>query len=156
MPLNIIKVYTDGSCHTQLKYGAWAAIILNKNDEYIIKGTAQNTTHNRMELQAIINALYYVTFSAINFDKIEIYTDSQYAVNLTARKHRIVANNFLTKKGTALQNNDLLKVLFNLFETLSIQLIKVAAHKPANIRDNQNRKADLVVRALMRKTVNSA
>ena len=69
MPLNIIKVYTDGSCHTQLKCGAWAAVIINNSSEYIIKGTATNTTHNRMELQAIINAVEYVTLCAISFDK---------------------------------------------------------------------------------------
>jgi ribonuclease HI len=156
LPLNTISVYTDGSCHTQLKSGAWAAIILNKNDEYIIKGAAQNTTHNRMELQAIINAVEYVSHNVVSMDKIEIFTDSQYAVNLTIRKHRIVANNYLTTKGNLLQNTDLLKVLFSLFETVPLKLIKVAAHKPANMYQNYNRKVDLIVRALMRKTVNSA
>ena len=153
MPLNTIRIYTDGSCHTQLKCGAWAAIIYINNDEHIIKGIAENTTHNRMELQAIINAVEYLIRKAISFDKIEVFTDSQYAVNLTNRKLRILENNYLTKKGSVIQNTDLLKVLFNLFDTMPLKLIKVASHQPANYNNNQNRKVDLMVRALMRETI---
>jgi len=156
LSLNTIRIYTDGSCHTQLKCGAWAAIILNNNNEYILNGTAKNTTHNRMELQAIINAVEYLSLNSIGFDNIEVFTDSQYAVNLTTRKHRILENNYLTKKGSILQNTDLLMVLFNLFEMMPLKLIKVAAHQPINSNNNQNRKVDLMVRALMRETVLNA
>lgn len=156
MPLNTISIYTDGSCHTQLKCGAWAAIIYLNNDEHIIKGIAKNTTHNRMELQAIINAVQFLILNKISFNKIEVYTDSQYAVNLTTRKQRILENNYLTKKGTQLQNTDLLKELYTLFETMPLKLIKVAAHQPANINGNHNRRVDLMVRALMRETILNA
>ncbi len=153
MPLNTIRIYTDGSCHTQLKCGAWAAIIYLNNDEHIIKGIAKNTTHNRMELQAIINALQFLILNKISFNTIEVFTDSQYAVNLTTRKQRILENNYLTKKGTQLQNTDLLKELYTLLVTMPLKLIKVAAHQPANINGNQNRRVDLMVRALMRETI---
>ena len=153
MPLNTIRIYTDGSCHTQLKCGAWAAIIYLNNDEHIIKGIAKNTTHNRMELQAIINALQFLILNKISFNTIEVFTDSQYAVNLTTRKQRILENNYLTKKGTQLQNTDLLKELYTLLVTMPLKLIKVAAHQPANINGNHNRRVDLMVRALMRETI---
>ena len=156
MPLNTIRIYTDGSCHTQLKCGAWAAIIYLNNDEHIIKGIAKNTTHNRMELQAIINALQFLILNKISFNTIEVFTDSQYAVNLTTRKQRILENNYLTKKGTQLQNTDLLKELYTLLVTMPLKLIKVAAHQPANINGNQNRRVDLMVRALMRETILNA
>ena len=156
MTLNTISIYTDGSCHTQLKCGAWAAIIYLNNDEHIIKGISKNTTHNRMELQAIINAVQFLILNKISFNKIEVYTDSQYAVNLTTRKQRILENNYLTKKGTQLQNTDLLKELYTLFETMPLKLIKVAAHQPANINGNHNRRVDLIVRALMRETILNA
>lgn len=156
MPLNTIRIYTDGSCHTHLKCGAWAAIIYLNNDEHIIKGIAKNTTHNRMELQAIINALQFLILNKISFNTIEVFTDSQYAVNLTTRKQRILENNYLTKKGTQLQNTDLLKELYTLLVTMPLKLIKVAAHQPANINGNQNRRVDLMVRALMRETILNA
>jgi ribonuclease HI len=156
LPLNTIRIYTDGSCHTQLKCGAWAAIIYLNNDEHIIKGIAKNTTHNRMELQAIINALQFLILNKISFNTIEVFTDSQYAVNLTTRKQRILENNYLTKKGTQLQNTDLLKELYTLLVTMPLKLIKVAAHQPANINGNQNRRVDLMVRALMRETILNA
>jgi ribonuclease HI len=156
LPLNTIRIYTDGSCHTHLKCGAWAAIIYLNNDEHIIKGIAKNTTHNRMELQAIINALQFLILNKISFNTIEVFTDSQYAVNLTTRKQRILENNYLTKKGTQLQNTDLLKELYTLLVTMPLKLIKVAAHQPANINGNQNRRVDLMVRALMRETILNA
>ena len=73
MPLNTISIYTDGSCHTHLKCGAWAAIIYLNNDEHIIKGIAKNTTHNRMELQAIINAVQFLILNKISFKLITLY-----------------------------------------------------------------------------------
>ncbi len=150
---NTIKIYTDGSCHTQQKCGAWAAIILIDNEEIVIKNTAVNTTHNRMELQAIINAVIYLKNADINFDKIEVYTDSQYAVNLLARNQRLLNNNYLTKKGTSIQNTDLVQELIKLYETTKLTLIKVAAHQQANVQGNYNRNVDMIVRALMRETV---
>ncbi|MBP9187592.1 MAG: hypothetical protein KBE91_05715 [Bacteroidia bacterium] len=151
--INTIKVYTDGSCHTQQKCGAWASIILIGSEEVVIKNTEVNTTHNRMELQAIINAVIYLKNSAISFDKIEVYTDSQYAVNLLARNQRLLNNNYLTKKGTSIQNTDLVQALIKLYETTKLTLIKVAAHQQANVQGNYNRKVDMIVRALMRETV---
>jgi ribonuclease HI len=109
-----------------------------------------------MELQAIINALQFLILNKISFNTIEVFTDSQYAVNLTTRKQRILENNYLTKKGTQLQNTDLLKELYTLLVTMPLKLIKVAAHQPANINGNQNRRVDLMVRALMRETILNA
>ena len=53
----MIKIYTDGSCLNNPGDGGWAAII-NYNDKIIkIDGSEKNTTNNRMELMAPINAL---------------------------------------------------------------------------------------------------
>jgi len=53
----MIEIYTDGSCLTNPGNGGWAAII-NKDGEITkISGSEKNTTNNRMELLAPINAL---------------------------------------------------------------------------------------------------
>ena len=53
----MIEIYTDGSCLTNPGNGGWAAII-NKDGEITkISGNEKNTTNNRMELIAPINAL---------------------------------------------------------------------------------------------------
>jgi len=41
----IIESYTDGSCHTKLKVGAWAAIIFIDGKEIVLKSIELNTTN---------------------------------------------------------------------------------------------------------------
>ena len=53
----MIKIYTDGSCLTNPGNGGWAAIINEDGEIKEISGSEKNTTNNRMELLAPINAL---------------------------------------------------------------------------------------------------
>lgn len=101
-----------------------------------------------MELKAVIKSLEYVS-GIENPGPIEIYSDSQYVVNLLSRKQKLMAKNFLTKKGTPVQNEDLVKMLLSLIEIHSPKFLKVKAHeKNGNI---YNREVDLIVRQLVRK-----
>ena len=91
MPL--IEIYTDGSCHTQLLNGAWAALVFIDGKKTILKGTETNTTHNRMELLAVINAIKHVEAEVTLKEKLHIYSDSQYVVNLNDRRKKLEAKN---------------------------------------------------------------
>ena len=53
----MITIYTDGSCLTNPGNGGWAAIINDWKEVKKISGNEKNTTNNRMELLAPINAL---------------------------------------------------------------------------------------------------
>ena len=53
----MIKIYTDGSCLENPGNGGWAAIIIINKEKKIISGNQKNTTNNRMELLAPIEAL---------------------------------------------------------------------------------------------------
>ena len=70
----MIKIYTDGSCLRNPGDGGWAAIIIIDGETKEISGSERDTTNNRMELLAPINALKEMKPN----EKIEIYTDSQY------------------------------------------------------------------------------
>jgi ribonuclease HI len=142
----LIKIYTDGSCHTQLLIGAWAATIFENDKKEIIKGTEENTTHNRMELKAVIEALKHVNEVGA---RIEIYSDSQYVVNLLSRKAKFETKNFLTKSGNSVRNVDLVKELLLLIEKHRPVFIKVKAHQKNG--DEHNREVDILVRQLVRK-----
>jgi ribonuclease HI len=72
--MNETIVYTDGSCLGNPGRGGWAAVIIKNNKEIIIFGSEKNSTNNRMELTAAINALLKTKESK----KIKIYTDSKY------------------------------------------------------------------------------
>jgi len=55
--LQQITVYTDGSCLGNPGPGGWAAILLHGDDRKEIAGGEKDTTNNRMEMMAVIEAL---------------------------------------------------------------------------------------------------
>lgn len=146
----IIIAYTDGSCNTRSKTGAWASIILLDGEKVNLSGIEQNTTHNRMELQAGIETIEYIIKKITAGREIHIYTDSQYAAGLMDRKNRLKAAGFLTKKGAAIRNHDLVEKLISLLENHSIKFIKVKAHLKKTEQDNLNIDVDRTVRRLLR------
>jgi len=149
----IIIIYTDGSCHTQLKIGAWASIIIINAEKIKLCGTEQNTTHNRMEIQACIESINYIIDKKTSFNEIQIYTDSQYVVGLPGRKDKLKAAGFNTKKGTSIQNPDLVEKLVFLLEKYPIKVIKVKAHQKKDEVENLNIAVDKMVRRLLRENI---
>ena len=70
----MIEVYTDGSCLGNPGAGGWAFLII-RGDKLISKsGSEINSTNNRMELTAAIEALNYFEDS----QTITLITDSKY------------------------------------------------------------------------------
>jgi ribonuclease HI len=69
-----IEIYTDGGCDPNPGPGGWAAMILEDGSKKEISGYDPQTTNNRMELTAAIQALRNLSTPA----RVKIYTDSQY------------------------------------------------------------------------------
>lgn len=143
-----IEIYTDGSSHTQKLIGAWAAIIYYNKTKIIIKQVETNTSHNRMEMQAVIQAIKFVDTNYSTNIPIIINSDSQYVVNLVDRKEKLKKNEFMTKKGNPVKNLDLVITLIDQIESHEITFNKIKAHVKDG--DTKNREVDLLVRKLMR------
>jgi len=60
MQNDTIKIYTDGSCLGNPGPGGWAAIITEDGKDTAISGNDPDTTNNRMEMMAVIEALKYL------------------------------------------------------------------------------------------------
>ncbi len=73
MKKNII-IYTDGACKGNPGIGGWGAFLSYKGQTKEIKGAAENTTNNRMELMAAIEALAALSEPC----DVLLYTDSVY------------------------------------------------------------------------------
>jgi len=146
----MIQIYTDGSCHTQQKIGGWAAIILFGKEKIELKGHELETTHNAMELLAVLKALDFLEEKNISFSKIEIISDSQYVVGILNRKEKLKQANFLTKKNTPIRNVDLVKDLIEKIETFPLIFTKVKAHQKKTQQINYNRVVDKLARAIVR------
>ena len=72
-----VIVYTDGACSGNPGPGGWAAILMWKGTEKEISGGAANTTNNRMEMQAVIEALKALTRPCV----VKIHSDSALIIN---------------------------------------------------------------------------
>lgn len=153
MPAMPATIYTDGSCHTQSLTGAWVAILFIENERKQLSGLEINTTHNRMELTAVIKAIEFLRDHYTEIANITIYTDSQYVTALKDREERLTALGFASKRGRALQNSDLIKKLLELFESYTIETIKVKAHQKINDLNKYNIEADRLSRKIVREAV---
>ncbi|MFN8770734.1 MAG: ribonuclease HI [Neisseriaceae bacterium] len=71
---NIVTIYTDGACKGNPGIGAWAATLEYQGHKKEISGVVLDTTNNKMELAAVIEALRCIKWPC----SIIIYTDSQY------------------------------------------------------------------------------
>lgn len=151
MDTDSIAVYTDGSCHTQLKSGGWAALLFVDGKKIVLEGEDENTTHHRMELMAVISSISYLTQHHLLGRPINLYSDSQYVVDLVKRKDRLVASNFLTKKLHAVRNADLVQQLIPFMKHSNIKFIKIKSHQKLLTPDAiLNREVDLLSRKNMR------
>ena len=121
----MIKIYTDGSCLENPGSGGWAAIINDEGSIKKISGSEKNTTNNRMELMAPINALKEIDPNK----KIEIYTDSQYVkLGITEWINTWLKNNWKTSKKENVKNKDLWLELYSLNKSLNVKWNWVKAH----------------------------
>jgi len=71
-----IQIYTDGACKGNPGPGGWGALLVVGGNEKELFGGEANTTNNRMELMAVIQAL-----SALKRPcDVIVHTDSQYVL----------------------------------------------------------------------------
>jgi len=156
-PTTIISatIYTDGSCHTAQRLGAWVAIILLDGNKQVLSGAVPDTTHNRMELTAVIKALEYCRQPDSGITHLTLCSDSQYVIGLTGRETRLSSEGFTTKGGKPLPNADLVTELLALSRFFTIEWIKIAAHQRQTENINYNREADMLARKLVRANVHS-
>ncbi len=70
----LVEIYTDGACRGNPGPGGWAALLLSGGHDKELSGAERSTTNNRMELQAVIEALGALKRPV----QVRLYTDSQY------------------------------------------------------------------------------
>ena len=136
----MIKIYTDGSCLENPGNGGWAAIIDDNGNTKKISGSEKNTTNNRMELMATINALKNMEPKY----EIEIYTDSKYVKSgITEWIHNWKKNGWKTTNKKEVSNKELWKELDLLNSELEVSWNWVKAHST----DKLNNEVDLLAKS---------
>ena len=129
-----INIFTDGACSGNPGPGGFAAIVQYDDYEQEITGGETNTTNNRMELIAVIEALNSLKESF----KITLYTDSQYIVNAINKGwlESWISKNWKKSDGKLVLNIDLWQELVELLKIHKVTFKWVKGHNghPENER----------------------
>ena len=75
--MKTITIYTDGACSGNPGPGGWGAVLLYGGHQKELSGGEANTTNNRMELSAVIEALSLLKEPCA----VELYSDSKYVID---------------------------------------------------------------------------
>ena len=136
----IVDIYTDGSCLGNPGPGGWAAILIYGGGRKELSGSETETTNNRMELMAAIQALEALS-RPVNA---RIHTDSTYLKNgITVWVHDWKRRGWRTAGKKPVKNRDLWERLVEAMGAHQIEWHWVKAHDG----DPENERADDLARA---------
>jgi ribonuclease HI len=99
-----VEIYTDGACKGNPGPGGWGALLRWGGHEKELCGGEPDTTNNRMELMAVIQALEALTRPA----QVVLSVDSRYVRDGVERwMPRWKRNGWQTRERTPVKNQDL-------------------------------------------------
>lgn len=143
---SIISIYTDGGCHGNPGPGAWAALLFFEGHEKEISGFESDTTNNRMELTAALEAFKVLKKPNISNKTIQVHTDSKYLCEgmqkwLPGWK----ARQWKTANNDPVKNQDLWEALDHITTGMTIEWFWVKGHSG----HPQNERVDALVQATL-------
>ncbi len=99
-----VTIYTDGACSGNPGPGGWGATLIYNESRKDLSGGEVETTNNRMEMLAAINALEALKQRC----KVDLYTDSEYLrKGITEWVKGWKARNWRTSSNKPVKNQDL-------------------------------------------------
>ena len=120
-----IEIFTDGACSGNPGPGGWGVLINEDGSSRELCGGEPETTNNRMEMMAVIEALKATDPSI----PIILYTDSQYVKNgITTWIHGWKRNGWKTAARKPVKNKDLWMALDELRERRDIDWRWIKGH----------------------------
>ena len=126
----ILRIYTDGGCagnQSDENLGGWGAILEFAGVTKELFGSEPNTTNNRMEMTALLEAL-----RAIKKDgqTIIAFSDSSYLMNCFRQKWYVKwqKNGWINSKKQPVENRDLWEQILPFLDRHQITFCRVKGH----------------------------
>ena len=128
--MKTINIYTDGACsgnQNEDNIGGWGAILEYGEHVKELHGGEVNTTNNRMELTALIEALSALREKGL---QLNIFSDSSYLVNCFKEKWYVKwqMNGWKTSTKAPVENKELWEKLMELMKDQEIKFYLVKGH----------------------------
>lgn len=121
-----VEIYTDGACRGNPGKGGWGAVLVYGDKKKELCGGEKETTNNRMELTAAIEAL-----SALKEPcEVTMTSDSQYLINGITKGWAVSWREKGWKKAdkSPSLNPDLWQKLLDLLEIHKVEFVWVKGH----------------------------
>ncbi|MGI5967254.1 ribonuclease HI [Anaerotruncus sp. AF02-27] len=129
-----VEIFTDGACSGNPGVGGWGAVLRFGAHEKELSGGEAETTNNRMELTAVIEALTALKEPC----EVTVTTDSKYVVDAIEKGwvYGWQKKNWMRAPGEPAKNVDLWKKLLALLRQHKVQFQWVRGHNghPENER----------------------
>ena len=121
-----VEIYTDGACSGNPGMGGWGAILVYNGREKEICGSEAQTTNNRMELTAVIEALKALKEPC----SVTLTTDSKYVCDAINQEwvYNWKRNGWRKADKKPALNVDLWEELLALLEKHSVKFVWVKGH----------------------------
>jgi ribonuclease HI len=120
-----VEIYTDGACKGNPGPGGWGAWLKSGLHQKELFGGERLTTNNRMELQAVIEALGALRKPS----RVKLHTDSQYVKNgISTWIHDWKKRGWRTADKKPVKNEDLWRRLEEATKAHEIEWIWVKGH----------------------------
>ncbi len=121
-----VEIYTDGSCKQNPGPGGWGAVLVYQGRELELSGGQADTTNNRMELTAVIEALQKLREPC----QVTLTTDSKYVSDGISKGWAASwrARGWKKADKSPALNPDLWGTLLDLCETQTVNFVWVKGH----------------------------
>lgn len=125
-----INIFTDGACsgnQNETNIGGYGAILQYGDHKKELYGGEINTTNNRMEMLALLEAL-----KALKEENLEVhvFSDSSYLMNCFRERwyEKWQKNNWMSSKKTPVENKDLWEPLLSFLNRQKLNFYRVKGH----------------------------
>ena len=121
-----VEIYTDGACSGNPGPGGWGAVLIYNENKMELSGAEKNTTNNRMELTAVIEALKALKMPC----EVTLTTDSKYVCDAVNKEwvYSWEKNGWRKADKKPALNVDLWKQLLELLQTHKVSFVWVKGH----------------------------
>lgn len=130
----VLRIYTDGGCsgnQNDENLGGWGAIMEFGTAKKELYGSEANTTNNRMEMTALLEALKAIKKEN---QQIEVFSDSGYLMDCFRKKWYVnwLNNGWKTAAKKPVENQDLWQQLLLFTDRHDIRFYRVKGHVNLN------------------------
>ncbi|OZA20629.1 MAG: ribonuclease HI [Novosphingobium sp. 17-62-19] len=120
-----VQIFTDGACKGNPGKGGWGALLRIGDHERELAGSEKDTTNNRMELMAAIQALQALKQPC----QVTLHTDSKYVIDgITKWIFGWQKKGWKTADNKPVKNEDLWRLLVDVVRPHKIEWVWVKGH----------------------------